>query len=290
MANVEVNGITLEYDIRGEGEPLLLIMGLAGQLVDWPDDFVDLFVDRGFRVIRFDNRDIGLSSQLDWEPPGQARMLAAMAARRPVKGAGYTVPDMAADAAGLLDSLDIGSAHVVGASMGGMIAQELAIDHPERVRSMCSVMSNTGDRRNGGVSARLVRRLIRRKTSTRDSAVEDSVAVFGLIAGPHFEPSEYRELAKRQVERSFTPEGVARQAAAIAGSRNRTPLLAGVTAPTLVVHGLLDPLVKPSGGMATARAVPNSRMLAFPDMGHDLPRPRWPEIRDAIIENSRRAA
>ena len=289
MANLEANGVTIEYDVRGEGEPIIFVMGLAGQLIDWPADFVDLFVERGYQAIRFDNRDIGLSSQSTWDPPSQAKTMAGMLSGRGLDGVGYTMQTMAADAVGLLEGLGIDQAHVVGASMGGMIAQEMAIGHRARVRSLCSIMSNTGDRRSGGIAAPLMAKLARRKPPTLASAVEDSVQLFGLISGPHFDPDEHRQWARDQVARSFTPEGVARQTAAIAASRNRTKLLASVAAPTLVVHGLIDPLVKPSGGIATAKAVPGSRLLAIPDMGHDLPRPRWAELRDAIIENFRRA-
>lgn len=289
MASVEANGMTIEYDIRGDGEPMLLVMGLAGQLVDWPDDFVDLLVDQGFKVIRFDNRDIGLSTKTNWTPPSDAKTIRSMITRRPLPGVGYTISDMAADAAGLLDALGIADAHVVGMSMGGMIAQELAINHPQKVRSLCSVMSNTGDRKNGGIAASLLAKMARRKPPTKATAADASVELFSLIAGPHYDPIEHRKLVALNIERSFAPDGVARQTAAIAGSRNRTPFLALVKAPTLVIHGLVDPLVKPSGGVATAKAVPGARLLAFPDMGHDLPRPRWFEMRDAIIENCGRA-
>lgn len=289
MPSVEANGMSIEYDIRGEGEPILFVMGLGGQLVDWPEEFVDLFVDAGYQAIRFDNRDIGLSTMTSWTPPSDVKTLRAMIARRPLKGVGYTMPDMAADAAGLLDALGIASAHVVGMSMGGMIAQELAIGYPNKVRSLCSIMSNTGDRRSGGIAASLLAKLARRKPPSRETAVEASVEMFESIAGPLFDPIEHRKNMELNVERSFTPAGVARQAAAIAGTRNRTPLLASVTAPTLVIHGLVDPLVKPSGGIATAKAVPGARLVAFPDMGHDLPRPRWAEMRDAIITNAERA-
>ena len=188
----------------------------------------------------------------------------------------------------MLDALDIGSAHVVGASVGGMIAQEMAISHPDKVSSVCSIMSNTGDRKNGGISGRLVATIGRSVVPTRETAVEHAVKLFGLISGPHYDPELCRSQATWQVERSFTPAGVARQTAAIAASRDRTELLRSVTAPTLVIHGLTDPLVKPSGGVATATAVPGSRLLNFPDMGHDLPRPRWHEIRNAIVDNTRR--
>lgn len=267
---------------------MLFVMGLAGQLTDWPDEVMDLFVERGFQTIRFDNRDIGLSTQDTWEPPGQAKLARSFLTRRPLKDVGYTVPDMAADAAGLLSALGIESAHVVGISMGGMIVQEMAINHPETVRSMCSIMSHTGDRKHGGIAASLLRKLARRPDPAFATAVDDSVRLFSLISGPHFDPVEHRKLAELAVSRSFTPTGVARQTAAIAGSRDRTKLLASVTAPTLVVHGMVDPLVKPSGGIATTKAVPGSRLLMLPDMGHDLPRPRWNELRDAIVENARR--
>ncbi|MEZ5341396.1 MAG: alpha/beta fold hydrolase [Acidimicrobiales bacterium] len=289
MPQLEANGIRIEYDVRGEGPPILFVMGLAGQLTDWPDEVMDLFVDRGYQTIRFDNRDIGLSSRDSWKPPGRMQLAKSFLTRRPVKGCGYTIPDMAADAAGLLDGLGIESAHVVGVSMGGMIVQEMAINHPEKVRSMCSIMSNTGDRKNGGIAAGLLGKLARNGEPTAETAVDDVVELFRLISGPHFDPVAYRSVAEQSVARSFDRAGVSRQTAAIAGSRDRTELLGSVTAPTLVIHGLVDPLVKPSGGIATVKAIPGARLLMFPDMGHDLPAPRIAEIRDAVIANFARA-
>lgn len=290
MPSLQANGITIEYDVRGEGEPILFVMGLAGQLIDWPDEVMDLFVDQGYQTIRFDNRDIGLSTESTWEPPSMTKLAFSFLRGKPVKGVGYTVEDMAADAAGLLDGLGIESAHVVGISMGGMIAQELAISHPGKVRSLCSIMSNTGDRRHGGISVPLLRKMARRPDPVREAAVDETVMLFELISGPDFNEAVTREMAEKSVARSFRPKGVARQSAAIAGTRDRTKLLASVTAPTLVVHGLVDPLVKPSGGIATVKAVPGARLLFLPDMGHDLPESRLLEIRDAIIANFRRAA
>ncbi len=290
MPTVQANGMTLEYETRGEGEPLLLIMGLAGQLSDWPDEFVDLFVEQGFQVTRFDNRDIGLSTQTDWEPPSQSQTARAAITRRPLKGAGYTLKDMADDAAGLLGELGIEAAHVVGVSMGGMIAQELAINYPQNVRSICSIMSNTGDRRRGGMSTSLMKKLARRPPPARETAVADSVSMFRLISGPHFDEDVFRERAEVSVSRSFTPRGVARQTAAIMASPDRTERLATLDLPALVIHGTADPLVKFSGGIATAKSIPGARLLAFPDMGHDLPRSRWNEMRDAIVQNTRRAS
>ena len=287
MARITANNIEIEYDMRGTGEPMLFIMGLGGQLTDWHPDLIDMFIGRGFQAIRFDNRDAGLSSQTDWEPPRRSKMLSSILSRRPLKGVGYTIADMADDAAALLDALSLDRAHIVGASMGGMIAQEVAIRHPDRVASLCSIMSNTGDRRNGGISASLAAKFSRQKPPTRETAVVRAVEMIEAVSGPHFVAENYRRLAQASVERSFTPHGIARQTAAIAGSRDRTPLLANVTAPALIVHGLADQLVKPSGGIATAKAIPGSRLLAFADMGHDLPRPRWPEIVDAIVRNAR---
>lgn len=288
MASIDSNGITLEYEVHGAGDPLLLVMGLGGQLTDWPVDFVSGLADQGFQVIVFDNRDIGLSTEFTWEPPSQVKSVLGMMAHRPPK-AGYLLGDMATDAAGLLDALDVERAHVVGVSMGGMIAQTIAIEHPARVRSLTSVMSNTGDRKHGKIAARLMPKLARLPVATRETAVDLSVRSTRLISGPHFDESEHRRLAERNVERSFRPAGTARQTVAIMASPDRTPGLRRVTAPTLVVHGLVDPLVKPSGGVATARAVPGARLIMYPDMGHDLPRPRWNDMFVEIRRNADQA-
>ena len=289
MASVEAStGITIEYDIRGEGESILFVMGLGGQLIDWPEEFVDLFVARGYQVIRFDNRDAGLSSQTDWEPPSTRKSMLSMLSRRPLRDVGYTVEDMAVDAAQLLGVLNIDSAHVVGISMGGMIAQAMAVNHPNKVRSLCSIASKPGDRRSGGIALSLIRQFRKRPEPTPENAVDESVRMFRSISGDHFDAKRHRLNATTSVQRSFTPKGTARQAAAIGASPNRTRRLAQVTVPTLVIHGMKDPLVKPSGGIATARAIPSSRLLMLPDMGHDLPLPRWQELCDAIVANIER--
>ena len=288
MAQVQANGITIEYEQRGSGDPLLLIMGLGGQLVDWPDGFVDELVDAGFQVTTFDNRDQGLSTEFDWTPPKQAKAVAGALARRPPK-AGYTIVDMAADAAGLLDALGIESAHVVGMSMGGMIAQQLTIDHPSRVRSLTSIMSNPGDGKSGRIAGKVMAKMVRMPEPTPENAADRSVDSFLLWSGPHFDPEVHRERTRAAVERSFRPVGTQRQTAAIMASPDRTAGLGQVTVPTLVIHGLLDRLVKPSGGIATAAAVPGSRLLVFPDMGHDLPAPRWAEMAEEIRRNADRA-
>ncbi|HAS13432.1 MAG TPA: hydrolase [Acidimicrobiaceae bacterium] len=288
MPSVDVNGITLEYERSGAGEPLLLIMGLGAQLTAWPVEMVQLLEDAGFDVIRFDNRDIGLSSECDWEPPSPVRAFIGRLLRRPVP-TGYVVDDMADDAAGLLDALGIERAHVVGASMGGMIAQALAIAHPRRVASLTSIMSNPGDG-SGGATAKVLLAFARREDPTPENAVDQAVATFQRISGPHFRAEEYRPLAEAAVARSFRPHGVARQTAAIMASADRTEGLSRLAVPALVVHGLIDPLVKPSGGLATAQAIPGSRLLMFNDMAHDLPAPRLPEIVDAIARVGARSA
>lgn len=280
MPSVDANGITIEYERSGAGEPLLLVMGLGAQLTAWPVEMVQGLMDLGYDVIRFDNRDIGLSSLCEWEPPSPLRAFVGRLLRRPVP-TGYTIDDMADDAAALLDALGIERAHVVGASMGGMIAQALAIRHPGRVASLTSIMSNPGDG-SGGATAKVLLGFARRPEPSRENAVDQAVATFRSIGGPHFDESEYRPLAEAAVERSFRPEGVARQTAAIMASPDRTDGLSRLAIPALVVHGLLDPLVKPSGGIATARAIPASRLLMFNDMAHDLPAPRLREIVEAI--------
>ncbi len=289
MASIRANGITIEYEVVGTGEPLLLIMGLGEPMTTWPDEFVAKLVDVGFQVIRFDNRDVGLSSESNWDPPSTVRTVASKIARRTPK-AEYDLGDMAADAAGLLDALGVGAAHVVGVSMGGMIAQTMAIEHPAVVRSLTSIMSNTGDGTHGVVAPTLLPKLARlARTVTRESAIERSVQLNAIISGPEYDPDERRKLARRNLERSFRPDAVARQTAAIMASPDRTEALAHVHVPTLVVHGLVDRLVKPSGGMATARAIPGSRLVMYPDMGHDLPISRWDELVDEIRRNTQRA-
>jgi pimeloyl-ACP methyl ester carboxylesterase len=288
MASVLANGITIEFESMGDGEPLLLVMGLGGQLTDWPDGFTQLLTEAGFRVIIFDNRDQGLSTEFEWEPPTQTKTVLRTLARRAPK-AEYFISDMAADAVGLLDALDIDSAHVVGMSMGGMIAQAMSIDSPSRVRSLTSIMSNPGDGKTGRIAPKIMPKLARMPTPTRDTAAERSVEMFKLFSGSHYDPSEHLRRSKISVERAFRPQGTARQTAAIMASPDRTPGLRKLDVPTLVVHGLMDKLVRPNGGIATAAAIPGSRLLMFPDMGHDLPEPRHAEMVDAIRRNADRA-
>jgi pimeloyl-ACP methyl ester carboxylesterase len=289
----DLNGVTLEYEVLGDaGIPLLLVHGLGAQLVMWPDPFVELFLERGFQVIRFDNRDIGLSTKTDAPAPTIREIVTSTLFPRRAR-ASYLLTDMADDAAALLDHLGVESAHVVGASMGGMIAQWLAIAHPQKVRSLTSIMSNTGDRRHGRVAPSMLRRLQKLAGNPKDltvqRAIDRGVAVYRLIGGPHFEEEPTRQVFVVAANRSVDVIGTAHQTVAIAASPDRTPYLRRLDVPTLVIHGLLDQLVLPSGGIATAKAIPGSRLLAFPDMAHDLPRSRWPEIVDAIVANTARA-
>jgi pimeloyl-ACP methyl ester carboxylesterase len=262
-------------------------MGLGGQLIAWPLAFVERLVERGFRVIRFDNRDVGLSTKIDAPVPTRGQVLLSVLSRKLAKAA-YTLHDMADDAVALLDHLDVHRAHVVGVSMGGMISQTIAIRHPHRVATLTSIMSNTGDRKHGKISRPLLRKMPRLLSRDPELALDNGVKVVELISGPHFDPAAAREMATAALQRSYSVAGTARQTMAIAASPDRTRALGSVTAPTLVIHGLVDPLVTPSGGIATAKAIPGARLVMFPDMGHDLPSPRWDEIIEEIARTARR--
>jgi pimeloyl-ACP methyl ester carboxylesterase len=289
MASTTVStGITLEYEVHGEGDPLLLVMGLGGQLVAWPATFIAGLVDRGFQVITFDNRDIGLSTKIDAAPPTKTQTAMFSISRRFAKSA-YLLSDMAKDAVGLLDALNIERAHVVGMSMGGMIAQTMAIEHPSRVRSLTSIMSTTGNPRVGRPKTSVLLRAGKLTRGSKETFPERQAALFKLFSGSLYDELEIREVAKLSVERNFTPDGTARQMAAIMASPDRTPQLKKLNVPTLVVHGLEDGLVQPSGGYATTKAIPGARLLAFPDMGHNLPQARIPEILDEIKRNTLRS-
>ena len=259
-------------------------MGLASQMLLWDEDFCELLAARGFRVIRFDNRDIGRSSWLRGEPiPKRWQLLI-----RSSGAAAYTLDDMAGDAAGLLDQLQIGAAHVVGASMGGMIAQLVAINHPDRILSLVSIMSTTGNRRVGRPQPRMFRRLLRKGQREREAYINNQVDTYRAIGSPKFEFDEQRtrERAGRCFDRGVYPPGSARQLGAVVAAPDRTKRLAQVKVPTTVIHGDADPLVDVSGGRATADAIPGAKLIIIPGMGHDLPRELWPQITDAIAENA----
>jgi pimeloyl-ACP methyl ester carboxylesterase len=284
-----VNGIEIEYVTDGDPSdpPLLLVMGLGAQLTAWPEGFVDGLRKRGFFLIRFDNRDSGLSTKFDGLPD-----IASLFSGTDLSSALYRVEDMADDAAGLLSALGIDKAHVVGVSMGGMITQALVINHPDLFLTATSVMSTTGDRAVGAPTGEAMTALLRPVATSREEAIEASVEGSRVIGSPAY-PTEERLLRVRAgaaYDRSYCPEGTARQLGAILSSPDRTVGLHGVRIPFLVVHGDADPLVTPSGGAATAAAVPGSKLLSIPGMGHDLPEPLWDAVTDAIVTNTELAA
>jgi pimeloyl-ACP methyl ester carboxylesterase len=281
-------GITLCYETFGEPArpPALLVMGLGTQMIAWHEDFCNQLADRGLYVIRFDNRDVGRSTHVGGAPPTVGQLLA-----RSPRGARYLLSDMAEDAAGLLSRLSLAPAHVIGASMGGMIAQTLAARHPRAVRSLTSIMSNTGARLSGQPALRVYPTLLRPPSKTREEFIERMVAVFGLIGSPGIlrDAEEIRQLAALSYERDHDPAGPGRQLGAIVASGNRTEELHRITAPTLVIHGTRDLMIAPSGGRATARAIPGARLMKVDGMGHDLPRPLWPELIEAIAAHAAKA-
>jgi pimeloyl-ACP methyl ester carboxylesterase len=281
--------IEIAYERFGEpgSTPVLLVMGVGTQMLGWPDPFCEALARHGLQPIRFDNRDIGLSSHMT----GATLPDVAAAVAGDTSSASYTLSDMAADTVGLLDALGFDSAHLVGASMGGMIAQMAAIEHGDRVRSLTSIMSSTGATTVGRPTQSALRALLSPPASSREQAIERTVAIVRVIGSPGFELDE-PELRRRTglaYDRAHDPLGVARQLVAIAASGDRTSALAAVIAPTLVVHGADDPLVDVSGGRATARAIPGAELVVYDGMGHDLPRPLWGEISRRIAAHVARA-
>ena len=284
-----VGGVELCYETFGDpSDPaMLLIMGLGTQMIAWHDDFCAELAGRGFHVIRFDNRDIGRSTKLSHIRPPKLWQLAV----RDRRAAGYSLEDMAGDAIGLLDHLGLERAHVVGASMGGMIAQVLAIRHPERVLSLVSIMSNTGGRWSNRPSLSVLPIFLREAPRDRDAFADYAVKLFRTIGSPGYppDPDELRERALISYERGLDAAGSGRQLAAILAAPDRKPDLRRLDVPTLVIHGAADKMVNPSGGRGTARAIPGARLMLIDGMGHDLPRALWPRMIDAIVENAARA-
>lgn len=289
----DANGLRLEYETFGDpaAPPLLLVMGLAGQMVAWDDEFCCRLAARGFRVVRFDNRDIGRSTWLDHE--GVPNILALMRAQRrglpaPVR-VPYLLDDMAADALGLLDALGIESAHLVGMSMGGMIAQTMAIQAPHRVRTLTSVMSHTGEPGLPHPHWRATATFFVPSTRVREIYLRRAVLIWRILTGPRIaiDLRRTRRQSERAFERGVHPAGAARQLAAILASPSRLEALRTLRTPTLVIHGGQDPLVRPEGGRRTATAIPGARLEIVPDMGHALPPPLWERIIDRIVLHTR---
>ena len=281
-------GVTLCYEGFGDPDdtPILLIMGLATQMIAWHEDFCRQLAERDFYVVRFDNRDIGRSTHFDFSPPSVGQML-----RRRVGSEQYTLSDMAEDTGELLRRLEIAPAHVVGASMGGMIGQMLAAEHPGLVRSLTSIMSTTGNRWQGQPAPSVYPYLLRPPPRDRDGYIERSAEIFGLVGSTGFPRDEQyiRERAGRAYDRGFDVRAGGRQLGAIVASGDRTRKLAEIKAPTLVIHGTVDKMIRPSGGRATARGIPGARLMMIEGMGHDLPRGVWRQIIDAVAEHARAA-
>ena len=280
------NGIELCYETFGSptDPAIVLIMGLGGQMILWPDAFCEQIAARGFHVIRFDNRDIGRSSKIDVPVAINFPELLQKQAKGETIDAPYTLRTMADDVAGLLDALGIDSAHIVGASMGGMIAQEMAVHHPRRVKSLTSIMSTTGNPALPGPAPEAAALLMAPPPKTR----EDFIVQFGktwtvLRAGTFpADEEEDAKVAARVFARGLNPMGVARQLLAIFASGNRRAGLASITAPTLVIHGDVDPLVRPAGGADTAAAIPGAKHVVVPRMGHAFPIELWPQVIEPI--------
>jgi pimeloyl-ACP methyl ester carboxylesterase len=281
---VSANGIRLEVEDHGPvgGEPLVLIMGLGMQLVAWPADFVAMLVARGFRVIRFDNRDIGLSQRFDeFGVPNLAidsiRYMVGMKLKAP-----YTVADMADDTAGLLDALGIAAAHICGASMGGMIAQQLAARHPRRVKSLTLIMTASGSRRLPGPSMKVRGALLSRPADPKNlqSVIEHYVKLYRLIGSPGYRPSDayLHERLGESVHRSYRPHGTARQMVAIAADGDRSKLLGTLRMPVQIIHGQADPLVPVAAAHDLAAKIPGAKLDLIDGMGHDLPAELWPRF------------
>lgn len=286
MPHAHVNDLEIEYDSFGDATsaPLLLVMGLAYQMIDWDDALCAMIADRGFWVVRFDNRDAGLSTKLD--RLGNPDLMAVITGSQAPP---YTLDDMAGDAVGLLDVLTIRKAHIVGISMGGMIAQLIAIHYPERVLSLTSIMSNVGGPRAIQPDPRLLPALLQPPGPTREERIVQALANRRLINGttPPFDEDDARRKAERAVDRCYHPEGVTRQLAAIVSAPDRTPALATLRMPGLVVHGEKDPLVPPGNAQQTASAIPNARLMMVPNMGHNIPARVWPQVVDAIVTITR---
>jgi pimeloyl-ACP methyl ester carboxylesterase len=283
--------VEIAYETFGDpgDPPVLLVMGLATQMLGWPDGFCEALAGRGHLVVRFDNRDVGLSTHLHDAPLPD--VMAAFAGD--TSSASYTLSDMARDTVGLIDALGLDGAHLVGASMGGMIAQTVAIEHPDRVRSLTSIMSTTGDPTVGQATQEALGVLLEPPAGSREGAVERTVAAYRVIGSPGFEldAPALRARAGLAYDRAFDPLGVGRQLLAVLASGSRAERLGEIRAPTLVVHGAQDPLVQVSGGRATAAAIPGAELAVIEGMGHDLPRELWPEIADriaAVVERGER--
>jgi pimeloyl-ACP methyl ester carboxylesterase len=284
-SNVGPAKIDIAYERFGDLDvpPVLLIMGVGAQMISWPDGFCMTLAERGLQVIRFDNRDVGQSSHMSNAPVPDL----PAALRGDLSSVSYNLSDMAADAIGLLDVLNIKSVHIVGASMGGAIGQTIAIEHPTRVRSLTSMMSTTGDIKVGQPNPEAMKKVFSNAPAvTRQDVIDRQVKVFSVVGSPGFptNPELIAASAARAYDRGYDPNGVARQAIASIASGDRTKLLRNLDLPTLVIHGLDDVMCDVSGGRATAAAIPQSKLVLIKGMGHNLPKELWSEIAQHITD------
>jgi pimeloyl-ACP methyl ester carboxylesterase len=278
------NDIELEYETFGSSDDptLLLVMGFTAQLIAWDVGFCEMLAARGFHVVRFDNRDCGLSTRFDGAPADPTAVMAAVLSGAEIPAVPYTLSDMAADSVGLLDHLGVERAHVLGASMGGMIVQTLVIEHPHRLLSMTSVMSTPGDLAVGRPTPEALEALLATPPADRAAFIDAATRSMVWASKRHGDPERLRSNAARSYDRAFFPEGAPRQLSAIYASGDRSDALREVTVPTLVIHGRDDTLIDPTGGERTASLVPGAHLLLLADMGHDLPEPLWPTLVGSI--------
>ena len=288
-AMARANGIELCYDAFGDrnAAPLILIMGLGAQMIAWDEEFCTLLASRGYWVVRFDNRDIGLSTK--FSECGVPNVLAILTGQGGTTAVPYTLHDMADDTVGLMDALGIATAHVVGASMGAAIAQEMAIHHSGRLRTMTSIMSSTGEPGLPAAMAQAIEILLAPTPIDRESYFARYVQTWHVLRGPGFPLDEARDAdrAAKMFDRGLNPPGVARQLAAIVASGSRKDALSAVRLPALVIHGDADPLVPLAGGIATANAIPGAKLVMIKRMGHALPISMWPQIIEAIVSHAK---
>lgn len=287
----KANGIELCYDIFGapDAEPMMLIMGLGAQMIFWEDEFCKDLASRGFRVVRFDNRDIGLSTKMSGGKPLSLVEFLKLRIFKVPPQSSYKLWDMAADVIGLMDTLSIGKAHIVGLSMGGAIAQEIAINYPERVLSLTSIMATTGNPRLPQPTREATAMLLAPAPKTKEEYIRRFASNWKILRGASFPQDEARDLerAERTYARGLNPAGVGRQLRAILASGDRTSRLARVKARTLCIHGTIDPLVKPEHGKSVAASIPGAKLLLVEGMGHALPIPMWQKVINAIAEHAK---
>ncbi|MFX0135677.1 MAG: alpha/beta fold hydrolase [Candidatus Hodarchaeota archaeon] len=293
MPKAKVNDIEIEYDTFGDpsSKPILLIMGLGAQMINWDEKFCEKLVECGFYVIRFDNRDVGLSTKFEEVgEPNLMNLFISVQNGEKIE-APYTLEDMADDAIGLLDAINIDKAHICGMSMGGMIAQVIAYRHPSRVLSLISISSSTGDPDLPRPKPEAMQVLIKPVSKEREAIIEDGVNRMRIIHGNGlpFDEERARKFVAASYDRSAYRQGFGRQIAAVIAAGNRKPALASITAPTLVIHGTEDPLMPPDGGKDTAEAIPGAELLIIEGMGHSIPVEVWPRVLDAITENASKA-